>query len=139
VIVLAVALAIGSRAGRAGTGPDARAARIESEIRCPECRGVSVADSATKSAAAIRKDVADQVRAGRSDAVIEQSIAAHYGADILLRPPATGIAVLVWALPIAAAVVAVAALAMAFRRWHATTEVLASAEDRERVARELAP
>jgi len=115
-LVLAGALAVAHGGGARPTEAQ-RVARITSEVRCPECAGQSVADSNTKAAAAVRDEVARQVRLGRSDAEIERDLVDRYGTDILLRPPSSGIATAVWALPVAAFVLAVAGLAVAFRRW----------------------
>src|SRR6202035_3912223 len=95
----------------------ARATRIESEIRCPTCRGLSAAVSDAKTAAAIRDEVVRQVQAGQSDGQILAFMRDHYGSDILLRPPASGFDGLVWALPVVAFVIAIAGLALAFHRW----------------------
>ena len=50
------------------------------------------------------------------DEVIAE-VADAYGAQVLLLPRATGLDALAWALPVTAAVVALAGLASAFRRW----------------------
>jgi cytochrome c-type biogenesis protein CcmH len=118
-LVLAVTLVIGSR-GRSGPPSDAtRAHRIATEIRCPTCRGLSAADSDAPAASAIRDEVLRRVQAGQTDEAIRAYLVSRYGIDILLKPEGSGVAALVWALPVAALVVAVGALALAFRRWRA--------------------
>ncbi|MGI9033616.1 MAG: cytochrome c-type biogenesis protein [Acidimicrobiales bacterium] len=118
-VVLAVALVIGSR-GRTGPLTDAqRAHRIATEIRCPTCRGLSAADSDAPSSSAIRDEVLRRVQAGQTDGQIRGYLVSRYGIDILLKPEATGVAGLVWALPVAALVVALGGLALAFRSWRA--------------------
>jgi cytochrome c-type biogenesis protein CcmH len=138
VVVLGMALVVAaSGSSSAASSRAARTTRIESEIRCPTCRGLSAAESDAKTAAAIRDEVAREVQAGRTDGQILAFMRDHYGSDILLRPPASGFDGLVWALPVAAFVVAVAGLAVAFRRWRAQLTAAASDADRARVATEL--
>jgi cytochrome c-type biogenesis protein CcmH len=116
-VVLAVALAVGASRRGSTTTEAARVTRITSEIRCPTCRGLSAAESDAKTAQAIRTEVAREVHEGRSDAQIEAYMADRYGQDILLRPPSSGLAGLVWVLPVVALVIAIAGLTVAFRRW----------------------
>jgi cytochrome c-type biogenesis protein CcmH len=116
----ALAIAAGSASsGRAtpAAADAARVARITAEIRCPTCRGLSAAESDAETAVAIKAEVANQVHQGRSDGDILAYMRDRYGTDILLRPPASGFAGLVWALPVIGFVVAAAGLAFAFRRW----------------------
>lgn len=115
--VVAVVLAIALSGGGGRRSPDARVQHIASEVRCPQCSGQSAADSDAETAVAIRDTIRQQVGAGRSDAQIKQYLVDRYGQDILERPPSTGVASLVWVLPVVAFVLALAGLAVAFRRW----------------------
>jgi cytochrome c-type biogenesis protein CcmH len=135
-IVLPVALVVATRTGN-DASPSARVARLTSEIRCPTCTGLSVAQSDAESAQAIRADVTRQVDAGQSDGQILRSIESTYGTDILLRPPSSGFEGLVWVLPVVALVIAIGALTFAFRRWRTSTLLDATPEDKARVARAL--
>jgi cytochrome c-type biogenesis protein CcmH/NrfF len=135
-VVIVVALVIGTR----GSGPesvDARAAAIEAEVMCPQCNGESALASNAPAARAVRQFVTQQVEAGQSNSQIEGELRDSYGADILLRPPSTGIGALVWEIPIVVLVVAVLGLALAFRRWRAITPTPVSDEDRARVEQAL--
>lgn len=136
-LVLVTALGVGAR--RPG-GPESEAQRVlrlASEVRCPTCRGLSAAESDAVAARAIRDDIRDRVRAGQSDGEILQSMVDRHGRDVLLRPEGRGVSALVWALPVAATVVAGAGLAVAFRRWRPARGA-PSAEDRDLVERALA-
>jgi cytochrome c-type biogenesis protein CcmH len=138
VVVLGVALAVAASPGSsASSSQAARIARIESEIRCPTCRGLSAAESDAKTAGAIRDEVTREVQAGRSDGEILAFMRDHYGSDILLRPSASGFDGLVWALPVVAFVLAIAGLAVAFRRWRSVLSAEVTDADRARVATEL--
>jgi cytochrome c-type biogenesis protein CcmH len=135
--VLAIALAIGAQ-GRSGPMTQAqRVKHIASEIRCPTCRNQSAAESDAAAAKAVRDEITRRVRAGQSDGEIVEFMVSRYGSDILLKPEGSGVASLVWTLPVVAVVVAVAALAVAFRRWKARPGVTVSDEDRALVEREL--
>lgn len=121
VAILAMAVAAlvagaGDDDGKPQT-PAARAAALAAEVRCPTCRGLSAAESDAKAARAIRTEIRRRVDAGDTNAEIKTYLASRYGDDILLRPPASGAGALVWVVPVAGFVLAVAGLAFAFRRW----------------------
>jgi cytochrome c-type biogenesis protein CcmH len=116
VVVLGGALWAGTHDTAAAT-PDERALTLEQSIKCPVCRGQSVAESDSPAALAIRTEVARRIADGQSDAEIRQYFADKLGADLLLRPPQSGWAGLVWVIPIAGLVIAGAAIAFAFVRW----------------------
>jgi cytochrome c-type biogenesis protein CcmH len=61
--------------------------------------------------------IRDRLRQGASDAQVKAELQDRFGTGILLRPPASGVSGLVWALPVAAFVAAGAGLAFAFWRW----------------------
>ncbi|MBI2169971.1 MAG: cytochrome c-type biogenesis protein CcmH [Actinobacteria bacterium] len=136
--MLAVA-ALVVAAGSNGTD-DSASARVEhlsEQLRCPTCQGLSVADSPASTARAIREDVARRVAAGETDAEIKAAYVDRYGEWILLRPRGSGVAVVVWAVPVAALVLAGAGLAAAFRRWRRQAPAQPTADDRALVEREL--
>lgn len=138
-VVLAV-LGVGALAWAARPEPGtnsagARVQRITSQLRCEECVGLSVADSSAPTSEAIRSDVRRRVDAGESDAEIRRAYVDRYGEDILMSPPASGISLFVWLVPLSAFVLAVLGLAFAFRRWRRGPWRRASAEDEQIVDR----
>jgi cytochrome c-type biogenesis protein CcmH len=141
VVVLVIALVVAAGGGGGHADPAAvraaRVTRITSEIRCPTCKGLSAAESDAETAKAIRTEVAAEVAAGRTDGEILAGMKDRYGTDILLRPSASGFEGLVWVLPVVAFVLAVAGLAVAFRRWRTSTNAEVTDDDRARVARAL--
>jgi cytochrome c-type biogenesis protein CcmH/NrfF len=142
VWVLALGLAGGALVWAAVREPDdpkARVDRLTAEIRCPDCEGLSAADSFTSSARAIRRDVAARVVRGQSDDQIRKVYVDRYGESILLDPESSGIGVLVWGLPVLVLVLGAGGLALAVRRWRAQPLQQASAADQARVAAALAP
>jgi cytochrome c-type biogenesis protein CcmH/NrfF len=66
--------------------PAEQAARLAAELRCPDCESLSVAESRTASATAIRQEIASQLAAGRTPDQIRESFVARYGEWILLEP-----------------------------------------------------
>ena len=102
LVLLAFALGIGSGLFHGGGQSNAqRAEMIDTQIRCPSCIDVSVADSQESTAIAVRHEVAHMVAAGVSTKQIEATLVGSYGPSILLRPPDSGLASLLWMLPIA--------------------------------------
>lgn len=110
---------------------------IASTMKCPVCRSQSVADSDVAAARVIRLEIARQVEEGRSAEEIRSSIAAAYGDDLQLTPSASGVAGVVWMLPVAALVVALAALFSAFARWRRAPSASVSDADRTLVEEAL--
>jgi cytochrome c-type biogenesis protein CcmH len=136
VVVVAGALAVGTfdREGGARTDEE-RAQGLAERFRCPTCAGQSVADSDAPAAKAIRTQIDRQIDEGRSDDEIRDYVLSRYPRSEQV-PPRSGLAGLVWVLPVAAAVIAVAALAVAFGRWRVVVDRrVASEEDRALVER----
>lgn len=122
--------------GDRGPGTTAERARALSEtIECPTCDGQSVADSSSAVARNIRTEVARRIEAGESDEEIRDYIGGLYGEERLLTPSRSGVAGLVWFLPVALFVLAIGGLAAAFRRWRTPPDTTVSDEDRELVER----
>lgn len=136
-VVAVAALAIGSRS----SGPrsdEERVWAIADGVRCPQCAGQSVAQSDVPAAKALRDQIRADIEAGRTDDQIRERLAdGAYGEDILLNPPRSGFAALVWIVPVAAVVVAFGGLALAFRRWERAGPARPSRQDRELVAAAL--
>ncbi len=133
-LVLGVALVVGARGGGPPT-VEQRLRSITSEIRCPTCRSQSVLESDSTQAQSMRTDIVRRLQAGQSEGEIKAYYASRFGDQILLTPESSGVAGLVWVLPVAAFVVAVAGLAVAFRRWRVGGDVEVSDADRVLVER----
>lgn len=127
--VVAVALVIGVTDREPATA-DERARRIGDSVMCPACSGETVSNSQAPVAVNIRKQIANRIAEGQSDAEIKDALVAAYDDRIELNPPRTGIAALVWVLPVAGLVAALAGLAVVFRRWRVAGAPTATAEDR---------
>jgi cytochrome c-type biogenesis protein CcmH len=116
LVVVVVALVVGT-SDRSAMSDDERAEHIAESVRCPTCRGQSVASSDAPAAANVRNDIARRVADGESDDEIRSALADRFGTSILLNPPKSGVAGLVWVLPVVGLVLAIAGLTFAFRRW----------------------
>jgi cytochrome c-type biogenesis protein CcmH len=69
------------------------------ELRCMQCQNQSIADSPVGLASDLRRDVREQIIAGKSDAQIRDSMVARYGNVILFRPPFQASTAWIWLLP----------------------------------------
>lgn len=133
VVVLVGALVIGA-AGDDGPRTDAeRVEALSGQLRCPTCQGQSVRDSNAPAAEAISNEVRRRVDEGQGDEEILAFIDGQFPGSQLMTPPRSGVGSLVWVLPVAALVVALAGLAAAFRRWQADPSPEVSDDDRRRV------
>lgn len=138
VPVLAVALWVGAGSSNdAPPSPARRTTRIASEVRCPTCQGLSAAESEAPASVAIRQEIRRRVDAGETDQQVWAFLVGRYGRDILLTPEGSGIAGLVWALPVAGLVLAAGGLAITFRRRRTQPRRTATAEDRRLVEQAL--
>ena len=116
-VVLVVALLVGSGALSSTPRTAAqRAVAIESVIRCPSCEDLSVAVSSAPTAVTVRATVAHLIDQGQSDQQIKDYLMARYGSAIVLSPPASGWALLVWILPLAVGVLGVVGLGVVLVR-----------------------
>ena len=79
---------------------------VASELRCPDCAGLSAADSPTQAAAEVRRQVAEQLAAGQTEDEIIDSFVARYGDWIRLTPPGP----VPWLIPLLATAVGAAIL-----------------------------
>jgi len=137
VIVAALVIA-GARPGKGPRSAAARTEAIAGDLRCPVCQGLSIADSHSPTAEAIKEDIRRRVDAGESDAAIKGHYIDSYGEWILLRPKASGVGAIVWVLPVSALLLAGGGLALAFRRWRRQPAMAATDEDRALVEAALA-
>lgn len=85
--------------------PD-RSDALARELRCPDCQGLSVADSPTQSALEIRRQINELMADGASDAEVRAHFVARYGEWILLAPSW----LVLWVLPAAVVLAGVVTL-----------------------------
>ena len=121
-------------------GPDLsmaeRAEALAAELRCPDCQGLSVADSPTTSAQEIRRQIDELLVGGATDDEVRAHFTARYGEWILLAPSSP----FVWLLPfvvVALGVVGLGAWLISRREVvTAAAEPVLSDADRQRIHEE---
>ncbi|MDQ3312078.1 MAG: cytochrome c-type biogenesis protein CcmH [Actinomycetota bacterium] len=134
-VVVVALLTVGIVRDRGAESSQDRADDVARRIACPVCDGESVFESRNNASEAIRAAIDERVTAGRqSDDQIISYIESRFGGQLLLVPRATGIDAVVWAVPAGALVVALAALALTFRRWSAQPRAAPTDSDRDLVA-----
>lgn len=131
--VVVVALVIGTTDRKPQTDAE-RARSIGNTIMCPACSGEAVSNSQAPVAVNIRRQIAQRVADGQSDQEIRDAMANAFGERVLMNPPKSGIAGLVWVLPVAGLIAALAGLFVAFRRWRIVPAEVTD-EDREAAER----
>lgn len=140
VLVVAGVLAVGATRDDGPRTPQERAHALAERVACPVCDGESVAESRNTASENIRTAIRQLVDDGTaSDEEILGYLETNFGGQILLVPRATGFDALVWAVPIAALVCALAALGATFLRWRreAAADRDPTDEDRALVAAAL--
>ncbi|MDA8289085.1 MAG: cytochrome c-type biogenesis protein CcmH [Actinomycetota bacterium] len=91
----------------------ARIAALESEIKCPSCVDLTIAQSDAAAAIDLRAEVTHMVDTGASDAAIKARVVAQYGTTALEIPLSKGIDALIFLVP-AIAVILVGGVLLAF-------------------------
>jgi cytochrome c-type biogenesis protein CcmH len=131
--LLAVVALVGLLALQSRAEPTAaeRVDEISRGLRCPDCQGLSVADSPTASAQEIRRQIADLVADGATNGDVRDHFVARYGQWILLAPTSP----VVWVIPFAVVLAGAAALGawlLAHRRVPAPAPVTSITADERR-------
>ncbi len=96
---------------------EAHVREIATQLRCPVCQGLSVADSPSELANEMRTLVRDQLQQGKTSAEVLDYFAQRYGEWILLAPPKRGFNLVIWVLPFVLLLIGVAAVYLGVRRW----------------------
>jgi cytochrome c-type biogenesis protein CcmH len=117
LLVVAVALTASALAQELELDP--RVFEIANELRCPTCIAESVGQSNAAIAREMRVIIQEQLEEGASRTEVLAFFQERYGDWILLEPPKRGLHLLVWVLPVAAALGGVTMLGLLLRRWRA--------------------
>ena len=105
-----------------------RTEALASELRCPDCQGLSVADSPTSSAREIRRQIDELIAGGATDDEVRAHFVARYGEWIRLAPSAA----LIWIVPFAVLAAGTAGLVLWLRGRRAAPPVTPPVSDAER-------
>jgi len=117
-----------------------RIRHLEEKLRCLVCQNQSLADSNAELAGDLRKQVRDQVAAGRSDDEIVGYLVQRYGDFVLYEPPFKATTALLWVGPFLLFAAAAGFLLVAVRRRRNAPDEPALVPDEKRlVERVLGP
>ena len=133
VVVVALAVVLWPNGSQS---PAARAHDLETELKCPECQGLSVADSQAPTSRAIRADIKRRIKAGQDDAEFRLAYSDNYGESILLSPQDSGVSLLVWILPVVVVALGATGIVFALRRNRDQPHLHASEADERLVERQ---
>jgi cytochrome c-type biogenesis protein CcmH len=94
-------------------------AKLEGEVMCPVC-GTTLDQSDSPAAQQIKRVIARDISAGKSECSIKDELVSNYGESILAAPPGSGFGLLAWWVPLGGIVIAAAAVGAAAWRWSRT-------------------
>jgi cytochrome c-type biogenesis protein CcmH len=89
---------------------------LTKQLRCLVCQNESLADSNAPLAADLRRDVFEQMQAGKSDDEIKAWLTARYSDFVLYDPPLHAATLLLWFGPALVLLAGAAAVVIAVRR-----------------------
>jgi cytochrome c-type biogenesis protein CcmH len=117
-----------------------RIRQLEEKLRCLVCQNQTLADSNAELAGDLRREVREQVAAGRSDQQIVDFLVQRYGDFVLYEPPFKSTTALLWLGPFVLLAAAVLVLVATLRRRRRAPEEPMLAQDEKRlVERVLGP
>jgi cytochrome c-type biogenesis protein CcmH len=115
-----------------------RAVQLSEQLRCLVCQNQSIAESNADLAVDLRRQINEQIAAGRTDGEIVDFMVQRYGDFVLYRPPFKAATLLLWLGPALLLLAGLWALARVLRsRNRAADERPLSDEERARAARLL--
>lgn len=91
--------------------------QIATELRCPVCQGLSVADSPSQMANQMRDLIRERLEAGDSPEAVKAYFVERYGEWILLAPKKEGFNLLVWLFPFLGLAGGAVGLLVVLKRW----------------------
>lgn len=115
------------------TADDARYHALIGELRCLVCQNQTLADSSAELAGDLRRQVREQVAAGRSDDEVIEFLVQRYGDFVRYEPPFKATTALLWIGPFALLVAAAGILFLTLRRRRNAPEAPALGADEKRV------
>ena len=77
----------------------ARSVKLSEKLRCLVCQNQSIAESNAELAVDLRRQINEQIAAGKTDEQIVSYMVARYGDFVLYQPPVKATTVLLWAGP----------------------------------------
>src|SRR5262245_8369250 len=137
VAVALFAAPLAARAGEAVPTEDdpvaaTRAVHLANELRCLVCQNQSIAESNAELAVDLRRQIREQIAAGKSDGEIVDFMVARYGDFVLYRPPLKLTTVLLWLGPLLLVAAGCVVLARQLRARRGTEPPPLTPEERRR-------
>ena len=94
-----IILCLWAGAATAAEDLDKRTAALAEELRCLVCQNQTLADSNAPLAVDLRKQIREQMKAGKSERDVIDFMVARYGDFVLYRPPFKASTLALWASP----------------------------------------
>lgn len=117
-----------------------RIRELEEKLRCLVCQNQTLADSSAELASDLRRQVREQIAAGKTDQQVIDYLVQRYGDFVLYDPPFKATTLLLWIGPFVLLAGAAFALVRTLRRRRAMPDELPLApEDRRVLERVLGP
>jgi cytochrome c-type biogenesis protein CcmH len=139
-VALLLIFACLSLAARADPAVEDRIRHLEERLRCLVCQNQTLADSNAELAGDLRRQVREQVAAGKTDEQIVDYLVQRYGDFVLYSPPFKATTVLLWVGPFLLLAVGAGVLVVVLRRRRSAPEEAALVPDEKRlVERVLGP
>jgi len=117
-----------------------RVMKLSQELRCLVCQNETLADSRADLAEDLRREIRQQMKAGKSDKEIIAFLTDRYGEFVLYRPPVKPTTYLLWFGPF---ILLIAGLLLLYRYIDQRRELIVdqplSAEERQRAEKLLRP
>jgi cytochrome c-type biogenesis protein CcmH len=142
LVALAAAMPLAAAADAVPTemdpGSAARAVFLASRLRCLVCQNQTIGDSNAELANDLRRQIREQIAAGRTDDEILAYMTDRYGDFVLYQPPVKATTILLWAGPALLFFAGFFILIRNLRRRPDDAEPALTADEHERAARLLA-
>ncbi|MEP7209107.1 MAG: cytochrome c-type biogenesis protein [Casimicrobiaceae bacterium] len=116
----------------------ARAVQLAEALRCLVCQNQTIADSNADLAVDLRRQIREQIGAGRTDTQITQFMVDRYGDFVLYKPPLRATTLLLWGGPALLLIGGILVVIRALSTRRARVDAMPlSAEERARAVRLL--
>ena len=120
-LVAAASLWLSLAAPAAAQPPDssleAKVRDVAASLRCPVCQNLSIEDSPSQLARDMKQVVRQRLAAGETPDEVRRYFVSRYGEWVLTKPPAAGVNLSVWLLPLVALLGGAVVVWSAVRRW----------------------
>ena len=117
---------------------EARLIAIAEELRCLVCQNESLIASRADLAMDLKRQVREQIKAGKSDQQIRDYMVERYGDFVLYRPPVKSTTLVLWVGPFALLIAGLCMVWIFVRRRHTAQGAPLSAEQEARANELLA-